>query len=118
MLPMDRLGGITWYQHGRWSEEDFKKIASLSASLTGKQRELYEEATPEPVRFAPGTRLEPAAFAPDASMWPVMCLGELYRRDVAGTNPLVLVVTFHQFVDGALESARPPGTPAPATWTP
>ncbi len=105
MLPKDRLGGITWYQHGRWSEEDFKKISSLSASLAGKQRELYQEATPEPERFAPGTRLEPATFAPDAAMWPVICLGELYRRDaLAGADPVVPVVTFHQFVEGALES--------------
>jgi hypothetical protein len=104
-LPKDRLGSVTWYHHGAWSDEDFRKLAAVSAAFTSAQGELYHEAAPEPARLPTGLRLEPAQFPPDASVWSVICLGELYRREALnGAEPVIPVLAFHRFTEGAPES--------------
>ncbi len=104
-LPYDRLGSVIWYQHNVWSSEDFARISGFHAALTTSHTELYSEDTTPAARQPTGTRLDPAAFHPDASVWPVICLAELYNRDALNhAEPLIPVLGLHRFTEGGLES--------------
>lgn len=104
-LPVDRLGRVTWYQHGAWSDEDFETLSSTSAAFAKARAELYNEPLPPLPRAPLNRRLEPAAFPPDASMWALVCLGELHRRKaLEGAESVVPVLCLHRFAEGGLES--------------
>jgi Polysaccharide deacetylase len=104
-LPKDRLGCITWYNHNQWTEEDFKKLSEVTLGFQVSQERLYQEPTSIPSYLPSGLRLEPARFSPEAAVWSVVCLGELYRRGaLERTEPIVPVLAFHRFVDGKLGS--------------
>jgi Polysaccharide deacetylase/Glycosyl hydrolase-like 10 len=109
-LPVDRLGRVTWYQHGVWSDEDFQKLGDTHRAFAAARAELYGEALPDMLRLPFNERLEPAAFPPDASLWSLVCLGELHRRKALdGAEPVVPVLGLHRFTDGPLESG-------PSVW--
>jgi Polysaccharide deacetylase/Glycosyl hydrolase-like 10 len=109
-LPVDRLGRVTWYHHDEWSEEDFSKLAELTAAFDASRAALYAEPTPALAPQLAGSRLEPAAFSPDASIWALVCLGELHRSGaLKGAEAITPVLALHRFSDGK------PGS-GPSDW--
>ncbi|MFN0193761.1 MAG: polysaccharide deacetylase family protein [Aestuariivirga sp.] len=104
-LPADRLGTVTWYQHGIWSEEDFQKVAQITRDFAKAREELYGEPLPALAKLQPQQRLEPATFSPDATLWSLVCLGELHRRKaLEHAEPMIPVLGLHRFTEGGLES--------------
>jgi Polysaccharide deacetylase/Glycosyl hydrolase-like 10 len=104
-LPVDRLGSVTWYHHGKWSEADFQKLAAISMAFAKSRTELYANLSPDTSLVPPYQRLEPAVFPPDASLWALVCLGALHRREaLVGAEPVVPVLCLHRFTEGKMES--------------
>jgi hypothetical protein len=102
-LPADRLGHTTWYHHGEWTEDDFRKLADITADFDRQRSDLYKTAAPDIPLLPLGRRLQPAQFSPDASFWSVICLGELHRRDaLSHAEPIIPVLAFHRFSDGEI----------------
>jgi Polysaccharide deacetylase/Glycosyl hydrolase-like 10 len=109
-LPVDRLGMVTWYHHDEWSEEDFRKLTELTAAFNASRSALYAEPTPVPPPLLAGSRLEPASFSPDASLWALVCLGELHQTGAQEhAEPIVPVLALHRFSEGK------PGS-GPSDW--
>jgi hypothetical protein len=105
-LPVDRLGCVTWYHHTEWREESFAKLAAVTEDMNRARANLYGEATPALTPVPAGKRLAPARFAPDAAVWAVTCLGELHKRGaMKGLEPVIPVLAFHRFSEGALGSS-------------
>lgn len=105
LLPRDRLGQLVWYQHHVWTPSDFQKITQLGKRMTARWRKLDAAAQFPLVSIPPTARLTPAKFSADASVWSVVCLGELYRRrPPSGTDTVIPVLAMHRFSDGSLES--------------
>jgi Polysaccharide deacetylase/Glycosyl hydrolase-like 10 len=104
-LPKDRLGCVTWYNHGQWTDEDFGTLSEVTLAFHESQKQLYEEPASVSSHLPADLRLEPARFSPEAAVWSVVCLGELYRRGkLERTERVVPVLAFHRFTDGKLGS--------------
>lgn len=104
-LPYDRLGSVIWYKHTDWSSDDLTRIASFHALLNTSHTNLYAEPPTPVARIPIGQRLDPAVFHPDASVWMVVCLAELNRREaLTFAEPLIPVLGLHRFTQGDLES--------------
>lgn len=106
-LSAYRLGGLTWYLHGSWGEQDFARLQGLAQKWSEVAPVLGENADdvyldpPPPPPTRQGLRLEPAQFAPDANLWSLVCLAALYERGALdNSDPVVPVLTMHRFVDG------------------
>ncbi len=110
-LSAHKLTGMTWYHHNQWSQADFAKLGrvikrwpDLAPAPHANTDEV--ELDPPPAPAIPASRrLAPAQFAPDANMWTLVCLAELYRSNALDAKSgLIPVLAMHRFNDGALES--------------
>ncbi len=114
-LPPDSVRGISWFTYGTWEQKTFDKIGTL-LQTSAEARGLfgYEKPIPPPSPspaakpIAPGgpaaSRIQPKDFPLDASVWGVVCLGELYRRGAIAEHdidPVCPVMAFHTFAEGA-----------------
>lgn len=111
-LSPSRLAGLTWYLHEDWTEARFDRLKEFGAAWENAGAPVFgtgEEAgldPPPPPAKRMGQRLEPFRFAPDASVWAVVCLAELYRLGALDeTRPVVPVLALHRFIKGDLEQA-------------
>lgn len=101
LLPQDRIGSLTFYNHGVWGAPDFQKVSTLAGRLGRAWKEAGHAYLPAVGEIPKSVRLEPAAFPPDASIWALVCLAELYRRNPpSGKDPVVPVLALHRFCQG------------------
>ena len=105
-LPVDRIGGITWYLHGNWGGEHFALLRRVAEARKGLANKEVDGAWPP--AFVPlRGRLEPAVFPSDAAVWAVVCLAELYKRDaLSDLDPVVPTLAFHRFAEGERETGE------------
>ncbi len=104
-----RLAGMTWYLHDSWLEGHFQRLHELAVRWhevapdpTSNGKDLIPPA-PRPVHME--RRLPLAQFAPDANLWSLVCLGELYNRgELSDHDKVVPVLALHRFNDGSLGS--------------
>ena len=115
-IPLSLCGGISWFNYATWEQKTFDKLLTLPAQSVGARRLLGYEAVPvlDPVTTAeippaPSTptlsmKLPQAKnFPADATMWSVVCLAELYKRNALRAqedNPVVPVLALHTFAEG------------------
>ncbi len=130
-LPADAIRGVSFFTYGSWEQHTFDKLSDL-VKAHREVRELFGYAEAGAVMADPGLartspsssaspqtgvtdpgdksnnkRIQPKDFPSDASIWSVVCLGELYRRGALKDNnadPVCPVIAFHTFAD------LPPGT--------
>ena len=99
-LPTEALSGLSWFTYGTWEQKTFDKLRDLSGAAP-------EPAEPPPARSpAIGIpaikRAQPKEFAADASVWSIVCLGELYRRGALAdrnNDPVCPILAFHTFAE-------------------
>ncbi len=118
-IPPDAVRGVSFFTYGTWEQHTFDKLAAVLRENPDVAQRLFgadaaalvasatPAATPAPTNTAARTRLQPKDFGGDASVWSVICLGELYRRGALKDNnpdPVCPVLAFHTFAD------VPPGT--------
>ncbi len=114
-LPTDPLGGMSWFTYGTWEQHSFDKLRDMLKSPDGAR--LFASAAPAdapaaspptPLTSIPALKsVQPKDFPADASVWSVVCLGELYRRGALAernNDPVCPVLAFHTFAEGPLGS--------------
>jgi hypothetical protein len=104
-LPADALGGVSWFNYGSWEQRTFDKLRDLPpigdpAATTATATTTEPKA---PLTGIPAMKgAQPKEFPADASVWSIVCLGELYKRGaLAGQNndPVCPVLAFHTFAE-------------------
>ena len=99
-LPADALSGLSWFTYGTWEQKTFNKLREFkAANVEPSSTSLLKS----PLNGIPAVkRAQPQQFATDASVWSIVCLGELYRRGaLAGRNsdPVCPILAFHTFAE-------------------
>ncbi|MGI9087383.1 MAG: polysaccharide deacetylase family protein, partial [Chthoniobacterales bacterium] len=118
-IPPDSVRGVSWFTYGTWEQKTFDKLRDLLRNSADVRRLFGYADTPS----APGpggsptpvekisaanpptsSHIQPKDFPADASVWSVICLGELYRRGALAErnlDPVCPVMAFHTFAEGA-----------------
>ena len=99
-LPADALSGLSWFTYGTWEQKTFDKVRDFKAMHV--EPSLTSIHKSPPVGIPAMKRAQPQEFATDASVWSIVCLGELYRRGaLAGRNsdPVCPILAFHTFAE-------------------
>ncbi|MDQ2659045.1 MAG: polysaccharide deacetylase family protein, partial [Verrucomicrobiota bacterium] len=115
-IPADAVVGVSFFTYGSWEQKTFDKLTALLHADT-ETRKLFGYANaaiagmpspsasatpaPRPPEVKPDP-IQPQNFPADASMWSVICLGELYKRGALkeqNTDPVCPVLAFHTFAD-------------------
>ena len=114
-LPADALGGLSWFTFGTWEQRTFDKLRDLLQTSADAHR-LFKYDNPvaaadgaspsekkPPVAGLPAMKgAQPKDFPADASVWSIVCLGELYRRGALAdrsADPACPVLAFHTFAE-------------------
>ena len=101
-LPTQAMSGLSWFTYGTWEQNTFDKLKSLQP--------LYHATGAKSLANSPPTgipsikHVQPKEFAGDASIWSIVCLGELYRRGALedrNNDPVCPVLAFHTFAESA-----------------
>ncbi|MDQ6861042.1 MAG: polysaccharide deacetylase family protein [Verrucomicrobiota bacterium] len=117
-LPPDAVTGVSFFTYGTWEQHTFDKLRDVVKATPEAQRLFASAQTaPSPTATAPvappsteaaySSRIQPKDFPADASVWSIICLGELYKRGAlkdVNADPVCPVLAFHIFAD------LPPGT--------
>ncbi|MEP6809704.1 MAG: polysaccharide deacetylase family protein [Chthoniobacterales bacterium] len=117
-LPQDPVSGVSFFTYGTWEQKTFNKLTALLnddvkvRTLFGYEANPATAVASTPLVSAtpaatPGNdpnarRIAPKDFPGDASVWSVVCLGELYRRGALSdknADPVCPVLAFHTFAD-------------------
>ncbi len=117
-LPPDPLRGVSFFTYGTWEEHTFDKLTEILRANAPVRRLFGYAEEPAAASPTPGAKavaetrakpIVPKEFPGDASIWSVVCLGELYKRGALKENnadPVCPILAFHTFADVA------PGTQA------
>lgn len=115
------LSGLSWFTFGTWEQKSFDRLESV-LTKSERARQLFGYSKQDPSAVA--NKVIPAApsqapslqagegahkFSPNASIWTVVCLAELYKSGALapkGDDPLTPVLALHTFEEGRADSDR------------
>lgn len=104
-LPLDAVRGVSFFTYGTWEQHTFDKLGQLLPELRPSPVvAATPTASPTPDAMI-ASKIQPKDFPADASVWSIICLGELYKRgalkDNNNSDPVCPVLAFHIFADVA-----------------
>ncbi len=100
------IAGLSWFTYGTWEEKTFRRVREVVTHDT-RNREFFgltpppkpPENQPESLRWV--WEDEARSFPGGSSVWSVVTLAELYRRNALPDDErIVPILAFHVFIDG------------------